>query len=1043
MIGATLQNRYRIDAELGQGGMGVVYRAQDLLLNRSVAVKVLSAAELGTTGKPRLLAEAQAAAKLNHPNIVNVYDAGEADGQPFIVMELVQGETLRAYRPATLAETLQLARQMCAALDHAHANGVIHRDLKPENIVLTPSQTVKLMDFGLARASDSSRRTEEGALVGTLSYLAPEIIQGQPASVRSDLYALGVMLYELVAACPPFNGETFLAVVSQHLYAPVTPPSAHNPEIPDWLDDLILRLLSKQPAERPAAAAEVLEILAARRSEERRRGAPLPPNNLPTHLNRFIGREKEIAQIKDRLAENHLVTLTGSGGVGKTRLAIQAAQELLPEYPNGVWLVELAPLTDAALLVQAVGAALGILFETGRPLLATLTDYLRERTLLLVLDNCEHLIDACAQLAEHLLQHCPAMRLLASSREALGIEGETAFRVPSLSLLDIEAGPFGQPASIPALASESVQLFVERATDALPDFSFTTANAPVIAQVCRRLDGIALAIELAAARVKVLEVEQIAARLDNAFRLLTGGSRTALPRQQTLRATIDWSYNLLPEIERSLLRRLAVFAGGWYLEAAEAVCAGNGIDEYEVLDLLTQLVNKSLVVVEHEQSEAVRYRLLETVRQYAREKLFATGEGELARQRQLKYFLGLAERARVELTGPKQVAWIKRLEAELDNIRAALEWALESDIQAGLRLAGALRRYWGAHSPPGDGIDWLLQLLSHPAAAARTPARAQALAALASLNVWEEFMQAQALAEEALKLYEEFADSAGAAFALFVLGQTRCLHQSYSAGSDLIADSLARYRRLGDKVMVADILGALGELLITDDTAQARACLEESLALCRELDYPGGLSRRLLYLGVLASEQKDYASARAWMEEALALQRNLNKSGAAQCLFLLGELSLRQGIYDQACVYLEEGMSLMRESGRTGGLWPLSRLGYAFLRQGDWIRARGVFVECQQGFKAVGAEIGVVYSLEGLASLSAAQSQPERAVRLFAWADAVRETINNPRPAIEQAEVDRDFASIRTQLAEAAIEAARAMGRALTMEQAMAEAMET
>ena len=474
MVGTLLSNRYRIDAELGRGGMGVVYRAHDTLLDRPVAVKVLNDSGLGTEGKARLLAEARAAAKLNHPNIVSVHDAGEADGSPFIVMELVEGESLREAAALPLAEALTIARQVCAALEHAHASGIIHRDLKPENVVLTRTHTAKLMDFGLARIAGAPRLTEEGALVGTFSYLAPELIAGGGPSAQSDLYSLGVMVYELVAGRPPFEADTLMAVLAQHLHAPVVPPSAHNPEVPAWLDELITQLLSKRPEERPASAGEVRQRLspadlmtdvtdgsgafAAREAAKH----PLAPNNLPTHLSKFIGREREIAHLKQRLAECRLITLTGSGGVGKTRLAIQVARELLPGYPDGAWLVELAPLADPALVPQAVVTVLGVRDESGRPLLTVLADYLRGKALLLILDNCEHVIDACAQLAGQLLTQCPDVRLVASSREALGIEGEVAFRVPSLSL------PPAEGATREALAdSEAVQLFVERAVAAL------------------------------------------------------------------------------------------------------------------------------------------------------------------------------------------------------------------------------------------------------------------------------------------------------------------------------------------------------------------------------------------------------------------------------------------------------------------------------------------------------------------------------------------------------------------------------------------------
>src|SRR5713226_5481995 len=374
-----------------------------------------------------------------------------------------------------------------------------------------------------------------------------------------------------------------------------------------------------------------------------------------------------MAAVKQLLSSTALLTLTGSGGCGKTRLALQVAADLLEEYADGVWLVELAPLADPALVPQTVASALGVRDAPGRPLTATLTDYLRSKSLLLVLDNCEHLLEAGAQLADALLRSCPRLRLLASSREGLGIGGEQTYRVPSLSLPDARHLP-----PLERLRDfEAVQLFADRARLSQATFAVTQANALSVAQVCQRLDGIPLAIELAAARVKALSVEKLNERLDDMFRLLTGGSRTALPRQQTLRALIDWSYDLLSPSEGALLRRLSVFAGGWTLEAAEAVCAGEGVEEWEVLDLLTSLVEKSLVLYEERGGEG-RYRLLETVRQYARDRLLEAGEAEAVRGRHLGFVLRLAEEAEPKLSGPEQVVWLDRLEAEHDNLRAAL-----------------------------------------------------------------------------------------------------------------------------------------------------------------------------------------------------------------------------------------------------------------------------------------------------------------------------------------------------------------------------------
>jgi predicted ATPase len=433
----------------------------------------------------------------------------------------------------------------------------------------------------------------------------------------------------------------------------MTPPSAGEngitPEVPPLQSPRRLRTV------------ESVEAEPAPRTPER------PPHNLPSELSSFVGREKELAEVKRLLENTRLLTLTGSGGCGKTRLALAAASELVEGFEDGVWLVELASLADPSLVPQSVAYALGVREQPGRTPTEALSDYLGSRKVLLLLDNCEHLVEACAELAEALLHSCAELRVLATSREALGITGEVAWLVPSLSLPDLRRLPDIE--SLPRY--ESARLFVERAAAVKPTFTLTEQNAAAVAQVCYRLDGIPLAIELAAARAKVLPVEQIADRLDDSIGLLAAGSRTAMPRHRTLHATMDWSHELLPDEERALFRRLSVFAGGFTLEAAESVCTGGGLERGEVLDLLSHLVDKSLVIMREEGGEG-RYRLLETVRQYGREKLSASSEAEQASERHAGYYLALAEEAEPELKGAGQVAWVERLEQERDNLRAAM-----------------------------------------------------------------------------------------------------------------------------------------------------------------------------------------------------------------------------------------------------------------------------------------------------------------------------------------------------------------------------------
>ena len=427
-----------------------------------------------------------------------------------------------------------------------------------------------------------------------------------------------------------------------------------------------------------------------------------PPNNLPLELSSFVGREKELAEVRRLLESSRLLTLTGSGGCGKTRLAL-AAGELVEGFEDGVWVVDLAPLADPSLVPQAVASTLGVREQPGRLPTGTLSDYLGSKKVLLILDNCEHLVGACAELAEALLRSCPGLGVLATSREALGITGEVAWPVPALSLPDVRRLPDIES----LLHYESAPLFVERAAAVRPTFALTEQNAVAVAQICYRLDGIPLAIELAAARAKVLSVEQIAERLDDCFRLLAAGGRTAMPRHRTLHATMDWSHELLPDEERALFRRLSVFAGGFSLEAAESVCAGEDLERDDVLELLSHLVDKSLVVTSDRDGET-RYRLLETIRQYTREKLSESGEAGQVREWHAGYYLALAEAAEPELKGERQVAWLERFERDHDNLRAAMRWLLErGESEKAARLGWALWLFWWIRgTSPRDGARW-------------------------------------------------------------------------------------------------------------------------------------------------------------------------------------------------------------------------------------------------------------------------------------------------------------------------------------------------
>ena len=595
-------------------------------------------------------------------------------------------------------------------------------------------------------------------------------------------------------------------------------------------------------------------------------------NNLPRQLTSFIGREKEIAEVRQCFASASLLTLTGAGGSGKTRLALQAAAGLLDQYAHGVWLVELAALSDPALVPKAVALALGVGEESGRPLVETLTEFARPKALLLILDNCEHLLPDCAYFVDVMLRSCPQLRVLATSREALGIRGEIVRRVPSLTVPDrLHPQPPEQ-----LLRCEAVRLFVDRAALSGPGVDVTAENVAAIAQVCTRLDGIPLAIELAAARAKVLAVRQIAARLDDRFRLLVGGSRTDLPRQQTLRATMDWSYELLTVKERAAMRRSSVFAGGWTLEAAEAICAGQGVEPADVLDLLEQLASKSLILVESDGGET-RYRQLETVRHYARDRLGESGEAADVRRCHRDWYLALAERAAPELVGGRQAAWLDRLEAEHDNLRAALDCSLErGEAEAGLRLAGAVWRFWLMRGYFAEGRSWLETLLKR---GRNVPAAVRANA------LW-------------------------GAGELAVFGQG-----DYAPAGPFFEESLALWRELGEKRGIANLLNSLGVLAgNVGNQAAARARHEESLMIRREWGDQREIAVSLNNLGRVAYRQRDFSTARAQFIESLAMWRAAgDRQNITVALINLGAVATHQGDHASARAFLEEGLDIQRE----------------------------------------------------------------------------------------------------------------------------------
>lgn len=1088
MIGTTLKSRYRIESELGRGGMGEVYRATDIQSGEIVAVKALNAEVLAH--EPDLLArfirEGEALRLLNHPNIVRMIAAVEEDGKHYLAMEFVEGGSLRdllntrGKLPA--GEVIKLALEVADALTRAHHLGIIHRDLKPANVLIAKDGTPRLADFGIAHMDSDQHLTQTGMLIGTVDYLSPEVCEGERPDERSDIWAFGVMLFEMLSGRLPFEGSNITQRLTAILTQPVPDLTQLAPDVSLTFVNLINRMLEKDPTQRIPSVrlvgAELEAILKGREPITPTRSVPfvsIPPqrrDNLPANLSKFIGREKEVAQIKQRLEKNHLVTLTGSGGIGKTRLSIQTASELLGEYPIGVWLVELAPLTDPSLVPQTVCAALGVKPEGGTPEIEALINYMREKKILLVVDNCEHLIDACAQLCDTLLHACPQLRIIASSREALGIEGENAYRVPSLSLPDPKSGLHVIE------ESEAVKLFMERAAAVLPEFQMTEANAAVIAQICQRLDGIALAIELAASRVKMLKVEQIASRLDDAFRLLTGGSRTALPRQQTLRALIDWSYNLLPNEERTFLLRLSVFMGGWTLEAAEAVC-GNA----DALDLLTRLADKSLVSVDLEHGDEPRYYLLETVRQYAREKLMETDEVVQLRDAHLAYFLKTAERIAPELYTRKMPYWFDYLESEYANFQSALEWAQEHDVDAGLRLSNSLYPLWNAHGEyRKEGIGWF-EIFLKANSIKRNKNRAWGLLYFYNLLTSQPgspTVEASKYLDESLLLARELGDHHYLSRVLSVYGREEIFSGKHNTAQTLLDESLSEAHLAEDDRLIGIAISSLGQLArYKSDAKLAHVLFEDSLVYLRKTGDLQWLSVSLNHLGNLSMDLGNWNAARMDFEEALSLSKeSRDRSSISWSLWSLGSLALGIGEFDQAFSWLNQARQLIQDtpdddllSGILLDLGEVNRfkgnfdqavalynralilphweeeksIRYGYLANLERLRAQITeskqhfinFIKTDSNWNSFALNI-----IPFIAYFAIDLHLLRRAACLMGWVEGQNKTKGRVQQPVYQAEFDRYLDQVRNELPEAEFNAAWAEGQSMSQEQVLALAME-
>jgi serine/threonine-protein kinase PknK len=659
--------------------MGVVYLATDLRLARPVAVKILAPELTDPEFQERFLRESRLAASLDHPHVIPVYEADEAEGQLFIAMRYVDGSDLRdlIVRDGQLEtpRVLRLGRQIAAALDAAHRAGLIHRDVKPGNVLVSErdaDENAYLCDFGLTKERAATSLSVTGQVVGTLDYMAPEQIKDDPIDHRVDVYALGCVLYQCLTGATPYTGGD-VSVMLGHLLEP--PPSvvASRADLPEAVDAVIARAMAKEPDERYASARDLIDALEtaiAQASRPVTNGHTLERVPAPQELTSLIGRTKDLDGVTELLMRDdvRLVTLTGPGGTGKTRLGSQLVADLAPLFPSGTFFVDLAPLRDPDLVVTAIAETLGVSEASGSTLLEAVTEVLQDATALLLLDNFEHVMGA-APVASHILAHAPGVRLLVTSRSPLRLTGEWEYPVPPL---DIPPDRVSDPDTLTRYGA--VTMFAERATAVKPSFRVTSDNASAVAEICVRLDGLPLAIELAAARVKLFSPQALLPRLSESLQVSGTGARDRPDRQHTLQATIDWSFDLLEEPERQLLCRLAVFAGGCTLEAAEEVCDA-------ALDTIASLVDKSLLRAAENTDEA-RFVMLQTIREYALERLEISDEADELRWRHARYFIALGEAGRPHLVDAEQASWLRREQDEHDNFRAALTWTGEQGDSA-------------------------------------------------------------------------------------------------------------------------------------------------------------------------------------------------------------------------------------------------------------------------------------------------------------------------------------------------------------------------
>ena len=931
--------------QIGCGGFGAVYRCLQRALDRTVAVKILTV-PMDEENTARFLREQRAMGTLTgHPNIASILQVGATEmGRPYIVMPYYAQDSLdawiRNHGPLSVDEVLSLAIRLAGALDTAHRRGIIHRDVKPANILLTDYGEPLLTDFGIARIQDGFE-TQSGAITGSPAFVAPEVLRGDPPNAAADIYGLGATMFAALTGHAAFERRRGEQVVAQFLRITSQPvPDLREDGIPDDVSRAIEHAMDADPTRRPAAASALgkelqqIQLQRGQRVDEMAlledRGGLRPgafgatgpsrtSSNLPSEATTFIGRRREIAKAREKLSTARELTLTGIGGVGKTRLALRVATDLVQEFRDGVWLVELGELHDDALLVDVVAEALAIRNSSGRPLEEMVVELLSHRNLLLILDNCEHVVAAVAGLATRLLRLCPDLKLLTTSRERLGIGGEVVLRVPPLEVPT-------QSAAVHELRRfDALKLFVERAEAAVPGYTAATEQDwAAVAEICTRLDGLPLPIELAAARMRVMSPQELLQRLSERFVLLTTGERNAPTRQQTLRLSIDWSYELCTPREQQVWQQLSTFAGSFDLDAVEYLCA-DSFTATEVLDEITSLIDKSILNREPHEGR-VRFRMLETIRQYGREQAQRGNDSDRWRRRHRDWYRKMAVDAEAEWISPRQLEWNARLVREQPNLREALDFSIneptDSLPDAALGMATALFRFWLARGLLNEGRHWVERSLTRPS----EPSKERILA----LYVDSVFVELQGdldagatLVEECKTLTRRLGNSEMDAWAKHAAGLLAMYQGDQASACRLMEDAHAAFTTSGELAQQVYSLVTLGLAYeFHGDTNRSIECHRSAIAISEAHGEFVYRSYSEWALGVALVRKGDYGAARAVLEQALGLiQRAGEPLAAAMCLEVLAWIADAENHHERAAVLMGAAEALGRATGSSSVLF--------------------------------------------------------------------------------------------------------------------------